>query len=130
MSSELIIEAYRQQIKLAPAKANYYLRCLRSIGHWRDHVDGKTIQNFVGSEYETGKYADDDVVDSYEYFNLDYFKRSSINDDSIVGSFYARLEDTQNDMELRKHLWRIGDSRGSEKIKAVAEESMFPSFSY
>ncbi|KAF3490497.1 ubiquitin-specific protease [Arthroderma uncinatum] len=122
MSNELIIEAYRRQVKLAPARGSYYLRCLRSIGHWRDPVDGKPIQNFVEYEYETGKYADDDLPDSYRYFNFDYFKERLITDDAIIGSFYARLEDTQNDMELRKHLWRIGDHRKSEKIKAVAEE--------
>ncbi|KAK2865220.1 hypothetical protein FQN49_003796 [Arthroderma sp. PD_2] len=122
MSNELIIDAYRQQSKLAPARASYYLRCLRSIGYWRDTAEGREIQRFVESEYEAGKYADDDVADSYQYLNFDFFKDQLISEDAIIGSFYARLEDTQNDMELRKHLWRIGDYRGSEKIKAVAEE--------
>ncbi|KAM5479979.1 ubiquitin-specific protease ubp2 [Microsporum audouinii] len=122
MSNELIIEAYRQQSKIIPSRNSYYLRCLRSIGHWRGPVDGKTIHEFVESEYAKGKYADDDMPESYQYFNFDFFKDHVISDDAIIGAFYARLEDTQNDMELRKHLWRIGDYRKSEKIKAVAEE--------
>ncbi|KAF3897601.1 Ubiquitin carboxyl-terminal hydrolase [Trichophyton interdigitale] len=122
MSNELIIEAYRQQNKIIPSRNSYYLRCLRSIGHWRDPVDGKTINDFVELETTNGKYADDDVPDSYSYFNLDYYRDFSISDDAIIGSFYARLEDTPNDMEPRKHLWRIGDYRKSEKIKAAAEE--------
>ena len=123
MSNELIIEAYRQQNRIIPSRNSYYLRCLRSIGHWRGPVDGKTINDFVELETTNGKYADDDVPDSYSYFNLDYYRDFALSDDSIIGSFYARLEDTPNDMEPRKHLWRIGDYRKSEKIKAAAEES-------
>ncbi|EFQ97440.1 ubiquitin carboxyl-terminal hydrolase 2 [Nannizzia gypsea CBS 118893] len=122
MSNELVIEAYRQQNKIIPSRNSYYLRCIRSIGHWRGPVDGKAIHDLVEIESTNGKYADDDVPESYSYFNFDFFQDHAISDDAIIGSFYARLEDTQNDMELRKHLWRIGDYRKSEKIKAAAEE--------
>ncbi|KKZ64949.1 hypothetical protein EMCG_09145 [[Emmonsia] crescens] len=121
MSADLIIEAYNRQVETDPRRGPYYLRCLRSIGEWRRNSDGEKIDNLVTLECSGSRYADDDIPRAYNYFQLDYRNRN-LTDDDIIGSFFAHLRDTANDTEVRRQLWRIGDSRGSEKIKAVAEE--------
>ncbi|EEH48859.2 ubiquitin-specific protease UBP2 [Paracoccidioides brasiliensis Pb18] len=121
MSADLIIEAYNRQIETDPRRAPYYLRCLRSIGEWRRNSDGAKIDHLVTLECSGYRYADDDIPRAYNYFQLDYRNRN-LTDDDIIGSFFALLRDTPNDTEPRQQLWRIGDSRGSEKIKSVAEE--------
>ncbi|OJD19722.1 hypothetical protein AJ78_00345 [Emergomyces pasteurianus Ep9510] len=121
MSADLIIEAYNRQIETDPRRGPYYLRCLRAIGEWRRNSDGKKIDNLVTLECSGSRYADDDIPRAYNYFQLDYRNRN-LTDDDIIGSFFAHLRDTTNDTEPRRQLWRIGDSRGSEKIKSVAEE--------
>lgn len=121
MSNELIIEAYSRQIEVDPARAPYYFRCLRSITHWRGPLSGRLLSDFLSGELADGKYADDDVLDSYQYFRLNYHDKS-LTDDAIIGTFFARLQDSGNDVEPRRHLWRIGDHRGSQKIKDTADE--------
>ncbi len=121
MPGDLIVEAYRRQLETDPARAPYYLRCLRAIGRWREEMDDRAIDHAVAMEYANGRYADDDVPNAYQYFQLDY-RDETLTDDAIIGSFFARLGDSANDMEVRRQLWRIGDSRGSEKIRSVAEE--------
>lgn len=123
MSADLIIEAYNRQIETDPGRSPYYLRCLRHIGEWRRVTDGEKINNLVTLECSGSRYADDDIPRAYKYFQLDYGNRN-LTDDDIIGSFFARLRDTANDTETRRQLWRIGESRGSEKIKSVAEERM------
>ncbi|KAK2793902.1 ubiquitin-specific protease ubp2 [Onygenales sp. PD_12] len=121
MSSALIIEAYRRQVTTDPIRAPYYLRCLRSIGRWRGDMDS-LIQDAVDTEYQSGRYADDDIPNAYAYFGFDS-RDSSTKDDDILEAFFYLLSNSPNkDMEMRRHLWRIGDSRKSEKIKSAAEE--------
>ncbi|WEW60585.1 ubiquitin-specific protease ubp2 [Emydomyces testavorans] len=122
MSSDLILEAYRKQIQCHPERASYYFKCLRSIGQWRGEYDGRAIARFVEQQYAEGRYADDDVPDAYRFFQLD-IKDTSLTDDTIIGSFFARLQDSPDEAEPRRQLWRIGDYRRSQAIKAVAEES-------
>ncbi|PGH15104.1 hypothetical protein AJ79_02630 [Helicocarpus griseus UAMH5409] len=121
MSADLIIEAYNRQVETDPQRAPYYLRCLRTIGQWRHNLDGRKITDFVTLECSGYRYADDDIPRAYSYFRLNYRDRN-LTDDNIIGCFFALLRDTPEDTEPRRQLWRIGDSRGSEKIKAVAEE--------
>ncbi|KAG5297235.1 ubiquitin carboxyl-terminal hydrolase [Histoplasma ohiense] len=123
MSADLIIEAYNRQIETDPGRSPYYLRCLRHIGEWRRVTDGEKINNLVTLECSGSRYADDDIPRAYKYFQLDYRNRN-LTDDDIIDSFFARLRDTANDTETRRQLWRIGESRGSEKIKSVAEERL------
>ena len=124
MSNDLIIEAYNRQISVDPDRATYYLRCLQSIGAWRGDSGGVSIAQAVSYEYNIGRYADNDIPEAFNYFSLDY-RNENLSEDAIIGSFYARVGDSANDMEPRRQLWRIGDTLGSEKIKAVAEERAF-----
>lgn len=121
MANSLIIHAYRRQVGVFPSRQPYFLRCLRSIAHWRGASTGSSLLEFVSSEYTNARYADDDIPDSYHYFQLDYFDKH-LTDETIVGSFYARLQDSSSDLEPRRHLLRIGNHRGSARIKAAAED--------
>jgi ubiquitin carboxyl-terminal hydrolase 25/28 len=129
MSNDLIVEAYNRQIATNPSGAPYYLRCLQSIGLWRGEVGGASIMSAVSDEYANGRYTDYEVPQAYRYFQLDPNDKN-LTDDAIIGSFFARLGDSADDMEPRRQLWRIGDSLNSEKIKAVAEERMFQTLSF
>ncbi|KAL1959884.1 hypothetical protein VTO42DRAFT_1029 [Malbranchea cinnamomea] len=121
MSNQLIIEAYNRQIATDPSRAPYYLRCLQTIGLWRGDPGGISIAQAVSIEYANGRYTDNDVPEAYRYFQLDY-RDKSLTEDAILGSFFARVGDSADDMEPRRQLWRIGDHLKNEKIKAVAEE--------
>lgn len=121
MSSESIIEAYQQQIRTDPQRSRYYLRCLRDIGRWRETTDGGVVNMAVAKAYSEDKFADDDIPIAYNFFQLDY-RDSSLTDDSILGAFTARISDTSDEQETRKHLLRIADHRGSDKIRAAAQD--------
>jgi ubiquitin carboxyl-terminal hydrolase 25 len=124
MSSTLIVNAYKRQVSVNPARAPHYLKCLIMIGDSRGRFDGNTIEQAVMLAYSEGGYTDEDVVHAYKYFRLDH-RDSSLADETIIGKFYAFLSDTTHETETRKQLWRIGDSRRSERIKSAAEESEF-----
>lgn len=61
-------------------------------------------------------------MDAYRYFGLDH-NDPRLTDESIIGKFYAFMSSTTQENESRIRLWRIGDSRRSERIKSVAEDS-------
>lgn len=121
MSSKLITSAYIQQTRCDPDRAPYYFKCLRAIGHWRESYDGGEIAKFVQQRYAEGAFADDDIPDAYRFFQLDMGDKS-LTDENIIGSFYARLDDSPDEAEPRRQLLRIGNYRNSASIKAVAEE--------
>ncbi|KAK2768671.1 ubiquitin-specific protease ubp2 [Arachnomyces sp. PD_36] len=121
MSSEAIVEAYYQQIRTDPERARYYLRCLREIGRWRETTDAAVVNMAVAKEYSEDKFADDDIPNAYKFFQLDY-RDSSLTDEYILGAFDARIRDTADEQDTRKQLLRIGDHRGSEKIRAAAKD--------
>ncbi|GES61066.1 ubiquitin carboxyl-terminal hydrolase [Aspergillus terreus] len=121
MSSTSIIEAYNRQVSVDPARTSLYLKCLKTIGTLRGGEDEAIIDTAVQLAYSEGKYTDDDVVDAYKYFGLSHDDKR-ITDDNIIGKFYAFLSATNQETETRTQLWRIGDSRGSDRIKSAAEE--------
>lgn len=98
-----------------------YLSALKAIGCLRGGQDKEVIDIAVQAAYEQGKYAVEDVVGAYQYFNLHY-DDPNLTEDSIIGKFYAFVSSTTQDTEARQQLWRIGDSRGSSRIKAASEE--------
>lgn len=124
MSSPLIVEAFNRQVSVDPARTPLYLKCLKSIGNLRGGEDEEIIDRAVQVAYAEGKYTYEDVIDAYKYFGLSHEDRN-LTDDSIIGKFYAFLSSTNQENESRRQLWRIGDSRRSERIKAAAEESEF-----
>ncbi|OOQ82320.1 putative ubiquitin carboxyl-terminal hydrolase [Penicillium brasilianum] len=122
MAASAIIEAYNRQVSLDPARAPLYLQCLKAIATLRGGEDYEIIEPAVALAYSEGKYTDDDLVDSYRYFGL-WYNDYSLDADAIIGKFYAYLSSTspERENETRRHLWRIGASRSSERIKAVSE---------
>ncbi|CAI7568146.1 unnamed protein product [Penicillium glandicola] len=121
MSSSTVIEAYNRQILADPSRTSIYLSALKAIGSLRGGQDKETIDIAVQGAYEQGKYAVEDVFAAYQYFNL-HFDDPNLTEDSIIGKFYAFLSSTTQDTEARQQLWRIGDSRGSARIKAASED--------
>ncbi|KAJ5086845.1 hypothetical protein NUU61_008152 [Penicillium alfredii] len=121
MSSATIVEAYNQQVSVDPARAPFYLKCLKSIGTLRGGQDWDIIDQAVQVAYSEGKYTDDDVVEAYKYFGL-WHDDPNLTDDSIIGKFYAFLSSTNQETEARQQLWRIGHSRRSERIIFASEE--------
>ena len=124
MSSTLIVDAFNRQVSVDPARTSLYLQCLQSIGDLRGGEDGAIIDQAVQVAYAEGKYTDGDVVAAYRYFGLEY-DDTRLTEDSIIGKFYAFLSSTNQEAESRMQLWRIGDSRRSERIKSAAEDSEF-----
>ncbi|RAL03741.1 ubiquitin-specific protease UBP2 [Aspergillus ibericus CBS 121593] len=121
MSSQLIIEAFNRQVAVDPARMPTYFKCLKAIGSLRAGSERDAIDQAVQVAYADGKYTDDDVVDAYKYFGLTH-DDLRLTEDSIIGTFHAYLSSTTQEIESRRQLWRIGDSRRSERIKSAAED--------
>jgi ubiquitin carboxyl-terminal hydrolase 25/28 len=121
MSSLAVIEAYNRQVLVDPGRTPIYLSALKAISFLRGGKDEETIHIAVQGAYEQGKYTVDDVVGAYQYFNL-HRDDPNLTEDSIIGKFYAFLSSTTQDTQARQQLWRIGDSRGSARIKAASED--------
>lgn len=122
MSSSLIIEAYHRQVSVNPARAPHYLKCLKVIGDLRGGPDRETIEQAVMIAYSEGRYTEEDVIKAYKYFGLDPHD-PNLTEENIIGKFHAFLSATTQETETRQQLWRIGDYRGSERIKSAAEDS-------
>ncbi|KAE8147194.1 hypothetical protein BDV25DRAFT_160868 [Aspergillus avenaceus] len=123
MSASSVIEAFNRQVSVDPARSPMYLQCLKSIGSLRVGEDSALIDQAVQVAYAEGKYTHEDVIQAYKYFGLGHDDQQ-LTEDSIIGKFYAYLGATTaaQETESRRQLWRIGDSRRSERIKAAAEE--------
>ncbi|KAL1980380.1 hypothetical protein VTN96DRAFT_4224 [Rasamsonia emersonii] len=123
MSSSLIIEAYHRQVSVNPARAPHYLKCLKVIGDLRGGPDRETIEQAVMIAYSEGRYTEEDVIKAYKYFGLDPHD-PNLTEENIIGKFHAFLSATtqETETETRQQLWRIGDYRGSERIKSAAED--------
>lgn len=124
MAAPLIVEAYERQTAANSSRAPHYLRCLMAIGNLRGGDDAMIIDQAVQVAYADGKYTYEDVGSAYQYFGL-WHDDPNLTEDSIIGKYYAYLSSiTQGDQtqEAARHLWRIGDSRGSKRIKDVSEE--------
>ncbi|KKK14907.1 hypothetical protein P175DRAFT_0495586 [Aspergillus ochraceoroseus IBT 24754] len=121
MLTSSIIEAFNRQVSVDPGRAPAYLKCLKEIGYLRGGEDADAIDRAVQVAYAEGRYTEADVVDAYKYFGLSH-DDTRLTEDSIIGTFYAYLSSTTQETETRRQLWRIGDSRRSERIKSAAED--------
>ncbi|KAL2865593.1 ubiquitin-specific protease UBP2 [Aspergillus lucknowensis] len=122
MPTPSIIEAFSRQISIDPGRAAGYLRCLKEIGPLRGGEDAEAIDRAVEVASADGNlYSEADVADAYKYFGLSH-DDPRLTEDSIIGKFYAYLSSTTQETETRRQLWRIGDSRKSERIKSAAED--------
>jgi ubiquitin carboxyl-terminal hydrolase 25/28 len=125
MLTSSIIEAFNRQIAVDPGRAPGYLQCLKEIGSLRGGEDAEAINRAVETAYSEGNlYTDADITEAYKYFGLSR-DDPRLTEDSIIGTFYAYLSSTTQETEPRRQLWRIGDSRRSERIKSAAEDSKY-----
>ncbi|CBF81435.1 ubiquitin-specific protease UBP2 [Aspergillus nidulans FGSC A4] len=122
MLTSTIIEAFNRQVAVDPGRAPGYLQCLKEIGSLRGGEDAEAINRAVETAYSEGNlYTDADITEAYKYFGLSR-DDPRLTEDSIIGTFYAYLSSTPQETETRRQLWRIGDSRRSERIKSAAED--------
>ncbi|KAL4881379.1 hypothetical protein BJY04DRAFT_188782 [Aspergillus karnatakaensis] len=122
MLTSSVVEAFNRQISVDPGRASGYLQCLKEIGTLRGGEDAEEINRAVDTAYtEHNLYTDTDIVNAYKYFDLNH-DDPRLTEDSIIGTFYAYLSSTSYETETRRQLWRIGDSRKSERIKSAAED--------
>ncbi|KAJ5567536.1 hypothetical protein N7535_006842 [Penicillium sp. DV-2018c] len=121
MSSSTIIEAYKRQVTVDPGNSQVWLSALKAIGYLRGGEDKELVDAAVSEAYADGKYALEDVTAAYQYFGL-HSDDPNLTEESIIGKFYAFVNSTNNDVEARRQLWRIGDSLASEAIKSAAED--------
>lgn len=132
MLSSDIIEAFTRQISVDRERAPRYLKCLKEIGILRGGEDSEAIGRAVEAAYtDTNLYTEADVTEAYKYFGLSH-DDPRLTEDSIIGKFYAYLSSTTTtqETETRQRLWRIGDSRKSERIKSAAEDSKHAFYFY
>ncbi|KAJ5082842.1 hypothetical protein N7532_011885 [Penicillium argentinense] len=122
MDASLIVEAYNRQVAVDAGNSSLYLESLKAIGTLRGGQDWEIIDQAVQVAYADGKYTNDDVIEAYKYFGL-WHDDPNLTDDTITGKFYAFLSAAgSHETEARQQLWRIGNSRASERIKAVSED--------
>ncbi|KAJ5929511.1 Peptidase C19 ubiquitin carboxyl-terminal hydrolase 2 [Penicillium verhagenii] len=121
MSASLIVDSYHHQVQGDPPRAPHYLNCLKSIGTIRGGEDWEIINQAVQLAYSEGRYTNEDVTDAYKYFGLQRNDRN-LTQDAIVSKFYAVLGSTNQETEVRRQMWNIGQDLGSERIKAASQD--------
>ena len=97
------------------------MKCLKAIGTLRGGEDWEIIEQAVNVAYAEGRYTDDDVLEAYKYFGLPH-DAPNLDEEVIIGKFYAFLGSTTQETETRRQLWMIGQSLESERIKAASED--------
>lgn len=111
--------AYGRQILCDPGNTPYYLECLQGIAEGRKSED--LLCKAVLEESE-GKISLKDVRNAYSELGL----TPNLDDDTIIGAFNARLSDSpKQEVQLRRALKIIGQSRNSDQIQVAASNSTF-----
>ena len=115
----LIVFAYNRQIAVDPDNLAYYLECLQGICDGRK--DSEDLQTKVLMEQTADKFSERDFRAAYRSLGV----TASLDDETILGSFQARLLDAPTQEEdLRGALKLIGISRGSKRLQEAASMGM------
>lgn len=113
----MIIFAYQKQIDIDPANTGFYLECLQGIANGRksEDLETKTVM-----EQTSDKVSNSDVRNAYKELGVP--RRGDVDEDTILGTFQARLADAAKFQEeqLRRALKIIGDDRNSRKLQDAA----------
>ena len=103
-----------------PSNTQYYLGCLQGIAQGRH---SEALDTKVAIEASENRISLRDVRNAFNELGLD--SRNEFQDDTIIGMFQARVSDApKQEVEMRRALKIIGQSRGSEKIQLVASQGM------
>ncbi|KAL2853835.1 hypothetical protein BJY01DRAFT_206505 [Aspergillus pseudoustus] len=124
MSTSSIIEVFNHKVSRDAGRAPEYMKCLKEIGSLRGGEDAEAINHAAEVAAAEGNfYTDTDIAEAYKYFGIKPDDQR-LTEDSIIGKFYAYLSSTtqETETETRRQLWRIGESRKSERIKSAAED--------
>ncbi|KAL8797438.1 MAG: hypothetical protein Q9195_000254 [Heterodermia aff. obscurata] len=113
---ELIIFAYDRQIATDPDNLAYYLECLQGICDGRDGPPD--LQTKVLLEQTADKVSGRDLRSAYRKLGVN----SSLPDETILGTFQARLLDapSHQEEELREALKMVGIYRKSKRLREAA----------
>ena len=115
---DLIGFAYERQLATDPFNTPYYLECLQGIAKGRH---SEALDTMVAIEASENKISLQDVRGAFKELGFDF--RADIEDDTIIGTFRARIADApKQEAEMRRALKIIGQSRQSEKIQLVASQ--------
>ncbi|KAL9124680.1 MAG: hypothetical protein Q9217_006011 [Psora testacea] len=118
---DLIYFGYERQIAIDSLNIPYYLECLQTIAEGRTSED---LSMKAVIEESEGRISLRDVRLAYQHFGYDV-QTSGLVDETIIGSFRARLSDSpRQEAELRRDLKIIGQHRRSPKIENVASQAV------
>ena len=118
---DLIYFAYERQITTDFPNAPYYLECLQTIAEGRA---SESLSMKAVIEESEGRISLRDVRAAYRHFGYNS-QSTGLADDTIIGSFQARLSDSpKQETALRRDLKIIGQYRRSQKIEDVASQSV------
>ncbi|KAJ5232089.1 Peptidase C19 ubiquitin carboxyl-terminal hydrolase 2 [Penicillium chermesinum] len=121
MSSSLIVYCYHRQVATDANRAPRYLEALKAISTLRGGEDWEIIEQAVQTAYAEGLFTEEDVDKAYDYFGLAR-NDPTLDEEVIIGKFYAFLNSTTQEIETRRQLWIIGQKLGNERIKAASED--------
>lgn len=118
LSDDLIIKAYHWQVQTDPQNAPTYLSNLRYIANQRQ---SDLLETEVVLETSQGRFEVEMLNKAYKAFQLTG-REATVNDDDIIGSFTATLEDSPaHEHELREYLRIIGIHRNSKMLTDTAQ---------
>lgn len=111
--------AYDRQVTVDPHNLAYYLECLQGICDGRK--DSEDLQTKVLMEQTADKFSERDFRAAYRHLGV----TANLDDDTILGSFQARLVDSPaQEEDLRGALKLVGISRGSKRLQEAASTGM------
>ena len=117
---DLIEFSYERQLEIDPPNTPYYLECLQGIAHGRR---SEILDTRVAIEASENRISLNDVRAAFKELGLD--SRNDFHDDTIIGTFQARVSDApKQEAKMRRALKIIGQSRDSEKIQLVASQGI------
>ena len=118
---DLVYFAYSRQISIDKENTPYYLQCLQTIAEGRNSEDLGTKAVVEESE---GRFSLRDVKQAYGNLGLNV-QDQNLADETIIGSFQARLSDApKQETLLRRDLGIIGKHRRSYKIQNMATQTV------
>ncbi len=119
----MIIFAYQRQIDIDPANTGFYLECLQGIANGRKSED---LETKAVMEQTSDKVSNSDIRNAYKELGIP--RRGDVDEDTILGTFQARLADAPKYQEeqLRRALKIVGEDRDSGKLQDAASMCMKP----
>ena len=121
LHDQLIIFAYERQKAVDHANLPYYLECLQTIAEGRVSEE---LSTKVAIEASGGQVSLKDIRNAYSSLGLGY-RDLALTDDTIIGTFQARLTDSpRQEAELRQYLNIIGSHRDSAKLQSAAAKTV------